>query len=434
MTRPCPVVPTNTGPHFEQLGCDIDTVQESICRQFMSDSPCGSEVCDVIPFFWELAAPESCYSTFIRALIVKREVVQFLMGCEAYSVDSYDRHRSLTDVTVADSRSDFRAQSQSTGNTARFQKGHGETRYDEASRGDSDGLSTREQRGTEVGDGTSTYRDDGRGGGFNNSSSVSSIEALEQRQHLRTVQAASQETGSRRDCNYEFSTNNTAGVGAGGAIVFLGIGGGMAGTFTGSGSEWRKYTQTGASDEETSFRETHTGAIHEINDERKSSGVHDWDSHFLADIEWNERDYEVRRNRDRNDARRHAEAHSHGDGDGLAEDKTEGRMASQGTSKVESRSDTTRTRSKTDVMTTIQLANSQRFRNLNMLYNQLTQQILHARARLRAQISPQIGYLGCNCSGCCTCGGSLRYAQVGLTDHQCNLMGLGRMYGSACSV
>lgn len=431
--RSCPTVPTNETFAFDKGLCDIGTIQEAICRQFVADSPCGSDVCDVIPFFWELAAAESCYSTYIRSLIVKREVVQFLMGCEAYSVDSYDRHRQLTDITVADSRSDFRAQSQSTGNTARFQKGHGETRYDEASRGISDGRSTREQRGSEVGDGESRYTDDGRGGGFNNSGSTTQIEALDQRQHLRTVQAASQETGSRRDCNYEFSQNNTAGQAAATAIVFLGIGGGIGGSFTGSGSEWRKYTQTSSSDFDSSFREIHNGSIHEIMDVRRGSGFHDWESFFLADIRWHDNDYEIRRNRDRHDSRRHTEAHSRGDGDGLAEDRTEGRMASQGTSKTETRSDTTRNRSKTDVMTTIQLSNSQRFRNLNSLYNQLTQQILHARARLKAQIAPMIGYMSCTCQGCCVCGGSARYVD-GLTSHQMTLMDLGRMYAAAASV
>jgi len=375
-----------------------------------------------IPAFFELVATEACGSTQLRLLLVKREVILALMGCEVYSVDTYDRHRRLDASIVADTVANLRSQAQSTGNSTRFQKGHGETRYDEASRGLTTGNMLRKQRGTEVGDGTSFYRDDGRGNGFNNSQSTNTILAHEDRDHTHLIEAFSREAGHRRDCNYEYSTNNTDGEAA--SVVVLPIA--ATASFTGSGSEWRKFTQTSASDTDSSSHITTDGVIHLVRDDRSGQGTHDWNSFFLADVEWSERDFEIRTNRDRTDVRRHAEAHAQGDGDGMSEEKTEGHNAAQGTAKVQSRSDTTRVLSRVENMTVIILLNSQRFRNLRYLYDQLTEQITHTKKQVRSGATPRISQLPCNCAGCCICGPTSRLSACGIDGHTLNLMGLGR--------
>lgn len=388
--------------------CDEQAIIDSIVRQLSNNSPCGDTLDVFIPALWELVAQESCGSLRLRTLLAKREALLLLMGCEAYSVDTYDRHREMTSVTVADSVTDSRSQSQSTGSSSRFSRGHGETRYDEVSNARSSTDMDRHDRSTETGDGTSFYRDDGSGNGFNNSQSSNSIDSRNTRFQRDEVSARSREVGYRTDCNYEYSTSNSNGAGA---SLILALG-----SFTGSGNEWRKFLKTRASDTDTSFRDSTHYMQHVIDDIRDEQGTHDWLSQFLADIEWSERDFDIRISRDRTDRRQHSEAHSRGDGDGMNEEKSEGRSSSQGTAKSETTSSTKRTIRRTDHMTTLQLANSQRFRNLQLIYDQMTTQIDRERRRVRARAGAYVAVLPCICSGCCQCGPSLRsmgYAALG---------------------
>lgn len=406
----------------DELTCQQDQIIAAIVRLFSASSPCSEDLSEIVPGFWDLVGFEACFNTALRALLVKRETVLFLMGCEAYSVDTQEKHYRLDGLKKEDSESNLRAQSQSTGNSTRFQRAHGETRYDETSNGRTDARATRVMRGTEVGDGESHYRDDGRGGGFNNSGSSNEIEALEQRQHLNTIEAASQETGFRKDCNYEYSENRSNQASFLLPIIPLSIGAGA----TSSTSEWRKFTSTRASDEDSSFRERHQGNIHEIRDERTGRGSHTWQNNFFADVAWNERDYEIRRSRDRSDHRRDTEAHAQGNGDGFFEDRTTAHNAAQGTAKIEARMDHTRTYSRVSSRNEVSLAGSQRFRNLLNLYDQLTEQIAHLKRRLRQRATARIGQLPCNCQGCCTC--MPRWSSCGLGGGAYSLCSLGRAY------
>lgn len=385
--------------------CDPTTVLESIKRQLAGASPCEDALLELIPVYWDLTAIEGCFSTYLHALLTKREAVLALMGCEVNSVDTYDRHRVLDGRTVADTQSTLRAQSQRTGNSVRYAVGHGETRYDEVNTARSVGTMDRHGLQTEVGDGTSTYRDDGRGSGFNNSRSVNSIEAVDTEIEHNESAGGGIEFGYRQDCNYEYSTNRTEGAGFGAAPVAV------AGQ-TGGGSEWRKWTKTRASDSDSSNFIRNWDNSRDVRDVRRSNGTHGWGSFFQADIEWHERDYEVRRGHDRSDTRRHAEAHARGDGDGMHEEKNEGRHAAQSTAKSEFQQTGSRTMNRVDSQTTVQLANSQRFKNLMRIYDQLTEQIEHEKNRFRGRATPSIATLPCRCQTCCVCVGRIAYGYV----------------------
>lgn len=382
---------------------------DALVRQLSGGSNCDQQLTSLIPAFWELTRAEGCYSNYIHMLLTKREAILALMGCEAYSVDQYDYHRVMDARTVADSVHDSRHQAQSTGDSVKFGVSHGETRYDEVNKARSTGDFNRHALATEVGDGRSFYRDDGHGDGFNNSQSTNTITVTDDETITNTVQGSSAETGSRSDCNYEYSTNHTVGSALGIIIAAF--------SFSGGGSEWRKYTKTRAHDDDRSFHESKHGRRRDVNDDRSGQGTHEWQSRFFADIEWHERDYEVRTNHDRSDTRRHAEAHASGDGDGLSEEKMEGRNAAQGTAKLESVGKTDRNMVRTDNINAIKLANSQRFRNLRLIYDQLTEQIELAKRRFRGRAFARVATMRCNCNACCHCLGIICLNQLGYRSH-----------------
>lgn len=381
------------------MACDVQTIIDGITRQLAGNSPCEDSLLELIPVYWELTSAEGCYSNYIHMLLTKRETILAMMGCEATSVDSYDKHRVMDGRTVGGSTSTLRSQSQSTGNSTRYSVGHGETRYDESNLSRSRGDIVRRARASEVGDGTSNYRDDGRGGGFNNSGSVSEIDSVETNLVQNKIDGGGEETGYTKDCNYEYSTNNTNGDAGGLPPIFI------AG-FSGTGSEWRKFVRTTHYNRDVSTTQTNWSHEHHIDDERRSRGSHGWSSFFQSDVEWHERDYEIRLNHDRSDTVRHSESHSHGDGDALSEDKLEGHNASQSTAKSEYKQEATRTSTKTDYLTQVTLANSQRFTNLQLLYDQLTQQIELAKKRYQSRAPAVIATLSCQCGSCCYCLGS----------------------------
>lgn len=398
------------------MTCDVNALQASIIRQFSASSPCGEELPDVIPAFWELAGFEACYNDYIRMLIVKREAVLFLMGCEVYSVDEYAMHFQMDDVRNADTVAKFTSQAQSTGNSTKFATGHGETRYDETNFARSNGDMVRHSRGTHTGDGVSDYRDDGRGTGFNNSFSTNSIEAVTTGFDDKTLNAAGTERGNRSDCNYEYSQNNSVGEGFLVAIV--------SGSATTTGSDWRKFTRNSSVDDDRTISTGRHFGQTDTLDERRGRGTHDWLSQFLSDIEWSENDFDIRVLRDRSDTRRHAEAHAQGNGDGLSEQKIEGHNAAQGTLKITGLSDTLRTHSRVWNRSLTNLAHSQRFKNLMRIYDQLTDQISHYKRRLRQRCGPSVGQLPCHCTNRCNCGPTLLRAQC-LPGNFSSLVSLG---------
>ncbi len=378
-------------------GCTDDALIASIIRQLGSGNPCDDTLKDLVPALWELTAAESCGSSRLHLLNAKREAILALMGCEAYSVDSYDFHRQLDGTIKADSVSDIRTQAQSTGNSTRFSLGQGATRYDENSNARSVGTMDRNDVATETGDGTSFYRDDGKGNGFNNSQSTTSILARDETNTINTVVATNQERGARRDCNYEISTGLQDGSGLG--ILPLVVVGA-----TGSVSEWRKFTTTSASDVDSALRTTKHSTIHAVSDFRDGQGTHDWLSQFLADIFWRDHDLDIKTAKDRTDTRRHQEAHAQGNGDGFSENKDEAHNAAQGTVKSESSSRSTRTARRVDSINAVTLANSQRFRNLQLIYDQITKQIVFEKKRIRMLFrGSNIATLPCCCKSRCCC-------------------------------
>lgn len=372
---------------------------EGLQRQLSAASPCDDTIFELIPVYWELTAAESCWSTYVHFLATKREMILAMMGCEAKSVDTAEKHRVMTSTTVADSQSFVRAQSQSTGSSSRFTTGHGETRYDEKSYALSRGDSDRHAFGSLVGDGTSFFRDDGRGSGSNVSSAWNEIEAVDTEVTQDQSESASTDTGFRSDCNYEYSQNQTHS--AQGTLIVA-----VAAATTGA-SEWRKYAFTRGADEDASNYIRNFAKSQDARDERRGQGSHNWFNFFNSNVEWHDRDYEVRRNHDRMDRSSHMEAQSQGDGDGMSEDKTEGKSSSQATGKSEYQGLTNRTHNVSDVINEHILINSQRFRNLTLLYDQITEQIEHAKARARANDRPLTAYLPCSCGSCLSCVGRM---------------------------
>lgn len=378
------------------MTCDPQTILDGLARQLASNSPCEDNLLELIPVFWDLTAQEGCYSTYLHMLLTKRETILAMMGCEANSVDSFDSHRVMDAKTVADSKSKLVTQAQSTGNATRYSTGHGETRYDETNTARSRRDMDRHGESTETGDGTGVYRDDGFGTGSNNSAAFNEIDAVDVALTNSESRGGSQETGFRSDCNYEYSTNNTNGQSAG--LPPLAVA-----SFSGGGSEWRKFTKTRAYDNDVSTHQTNQSSTHDVLDERRGQGTHTWGNFFQSDIEWHDRDYEIRRGHDRSDTEAHAEAHAQGNGDGFSEEKTRAHNASQGTATSTFDSLSTRTMNRTDSLTAIGLKNSQRFRNLRLLYDNLTLLIEQVKKRYRARATPYIAQLPCDCGTCCHC-------------------------------
>lgn len=381
------------------MSCCKNDILASIVRQLVAGSPCESEIPDIIPVFWDLVCSESGGDCLLQALLTKREAILFLMGCESYSVDTAESHYSLAASTVSDSSNDFRSQAQSTGSSNRFQKGHGETRYDEKSYAQKDMQSKRTGRAKETSDGSSFYRDDGKGSGFNKSNSTNFIQNRVNHQASTSLDGNGVGSGSRRDCNYEYSRNQTTGQSFGVPLIVVTFGAG----FTGTASEWRKYSQTkGVSFDR--YDSKFTGSATERDTGLTTSrGRHDWESVFTADIEWFEKEYIIRTHNERFDTRSDQFAHADGNGDGINEDRVESHNASQGTAQAQGNSNTLRTHSRVSNRSAFALANSQRFSNLLRLYDQLDEQIEHVRKRSKANSPPLLDIIPCNCNGSCCC-------------------------------
>ena len=376
-------------------GCCKEKIICSIIRQFSISSPCATQMCEVIPSFWDLVCPESGGNCHLTALLTKREAVLFLLGCEAYSVDESQSHYTMTAQAKADSRSDSRTQAQATGSSQKILDAHGETIYKEKSDSTSIYNSLRIGRAKDDTDGSSFYRDDGRGFGYNKSQSFSFLRNRINREMVRGATTNGSEHSRRRDCNYEYSHNNTSGIGVHLIIV--------AGSFTGTGSEWRKYQKTTARDLERELGGNFADGKETDSATSTTRSEHRWEDTFLADIEWFEKETTVRFHNERFDSRRTANAHSDGAGNGMHEQKEEGTSASQGTSQTVGDSETLRTASRVSNLDAFAVMNSQRFANLQNLYDQLTEQIDRLRRRLRAQAKPYIDVIPCACSSACCC-------------------------------
>lgn len=378
------------------MDCSTNKIVQSIIRQFSADNPCGYDLTQVVPAFWELAERESCFSNELRALLTKRELVLFLLGCQAYSSDFSQFDYSKDASTVSDTVSNTRAQAQSTGNSTRFQRGQGETKYSDASNSNTLGTGKRVMRGTQVGDSVLNFSDDGRGNGFNNSLSTSNRNESERRATSYTIDAIGGLDSLRRDCNYEYSTNNTDGKAFVLPVIPISIGL----SFTGTGSEWRKYTKQFGLESEEMRRDTATSASASHFRVSTSNGVRDWQTFFTADVKWHERYFDIVRRRDRHDHRRDTEAHFRGSGNGINEDKTNTHNAEQGTGLVEARSDTLRIASSVSNTNFVSLSNSQRFTNLRNIYDQLTERIALLKRRLRSTSKPSTGQMCCDTKIC----------------------------------
>lgn len=386
------------------MACCKDTIIQSIINQFSISSPCSQQMCDVIPAFWDMVATEACGSCQLTALLTKREAVLFLLGCEAYSIDTQESHYTMNAETKADSRSDSRTQAQSTGSSQKQMSAHGETRYDEKSEATSVYNAKRVGRAEENSDGSSFYRDDGRGSGFNRSQSFSFIQNRLDHNTFGGDVSNNRNQNSSSDCNYEYSQNNTNGWGTSENIVIAFTGN----SFSGTVSEWRKYQRTiGSGNGETTS--SHSSITSDSDTGLSTSrGTHDWQDTFLADIDWFEREHISRFHNERFDSRRTAFAHSDGNGAGMHEQKDETHSASQGTSQTVGDSETLRTGFRVSNLNAFAVANSQRFDNLQNLYDQITEQINHLRGRLRSTAKPYTNTMPCCCKSKCCCGPQLR--------------------------
>lgn len=379
----------------------MNCILDNICQQFRVGSPCDDTLCESIPIFWDLVCSESFGNCQLRTLLTRREAVLFLLGCEAYSTDETQSHYRMDANTVADTRSDSRTQAQATGSSTRFNNGKGATRYDENSKSRSDGSMKRTARSTEKEDWESFYRDDGRGYGFNISQSFNFIRNRVSRSADRGLNIIKSELGDRKDCNYEYSENTTKGRGA----YIIVAGGGV----TQSTSEWRKFSATDASSRDRDNESRFNTATENDTGLNTSRSTHTWGNDFKADIDWFNNSTEIRTIHDRSDTKRDASAEAQGNGDGINEEKTEGHSTAQGTSQTIGDSESNRTMSRVSNRTAFDLANSQRFRNLRLLYDQITEQIEHLKLRLRQRSLPVIDQLPCKRECLCTSHQNIRH-------------------------
>lgn len=377
------------------MGCSKDLIICSIIRQFSISSPCSVQMCEVIPAFWDLVCSESGGNCHLTALLTKREAVLFLLGCEAYSVDESQSHYNMTANSKADSRSDSISQAQATGSSQKLLDGHGETTYKEKSDSSSVYNSLRKGRAKDRTDGSSFYRDDGRGFAYNKSSSFSFVKNRLDHRLVRDATTIGARHARRRDCNYEYSRNQTDGQGYN--LVLL------AASFTGTGSEWRKYQQTTARDLDREISGNFADGYEKDSSLSTSRGEHRWEDTFLANIEWWDKETIIRFHNERFDSRKVAHAHSDGSGNGMHEQREENNSASQGTSQTVGDSETLRIASRVSNLDAFAIMNSQRFLNLQNLYDQLTEQINHLRRRLRSQAKPYLDVIPCVCSSACCC-------------------------------
>lgn len=382
------------------MACCKEEIICNIIKQFSINSPCATQMCEVIPAFWDMVSSEACGNCHLTALLTKREAVLFLLGCEAYSVDIAESHYTMSAEAKADSRADSNTQAQATGSSQKRMEAHGETKYDEKSNANSVYNMGRVGRAKEQTDGSSFYRDDGKGFGFNKSESFSFIRNRLSHISVQKDESIGNGEESRRDCNYEYSQNKTFGNGYGIPPV--------VGSFTSTSSDWRKYQRTnGVNNMVTEFKGS-ADAKDTDTDLSTTRGIHRWEDTFLADIYWYEKEYIQRFHNERMDSRRVATAHSDGAGNGMHEQKDETNSASQGTSLTVGDSETLRTASRVSNLSAFAIANSQRFTNLEGLYDQLTEQINHVRRRMRSNSKPLLDVIPCACKSECCCGKQLR--------------------------
>lgn len=370
---------------------DCPSCRDALANQLISSAgPCATDLCDIIESAWDTAAIEACGNDRLHFYVAKRNAVLALMGCEAYSTDEAFRQTQADSITKANSLSTLRSQQQSTGSTNRFARSHGESVFNEKSYARSTGDMDRHARSTETGDGRSTYRDDSRGNGFNNSDSLRTVIGDGEELTTRQVAETRTERGSRVDCNFESSYNTTNTVN--GVVGFppLVI---VAGDVTASRNEWRKFINRSENDTmvHTRFESTVSDAFRETNGTGNST--HTWLSQFFTDTEQHSLDTDIRVSRDRSDSRRHSEAQAVGNGNGLSEAKVESNSSAQGTLLSQANTNATATTTSTYNATGYTLANSQRFRNLRLLYDQLqariTREKWHIKMSQRALIATQ---------------------------------------------
>ncbi len=377
------------------MSCCKEQIICHIIRQLNSNSACSSEIDIVIPAFWDLVCVEAGGNCNLHALLTKREAILFLLGCEAYSVDTAESHYSMSANAISDSRNDYQSQMQSTGSSNKFAIGTGNSKYNEKSSSHQTYDSLRKGRAKDKSDGDSFYRDDGRGFGFNKSEAFNTIDNIVTHANEREIKHSTFEDGARRDCNYEYSTNNTVGDAYNFVVVLA--------SYTGSASEWRKYISTNALN--TDRTEGTTRALQTERDFglTTSRGTHRWENTFLADIEWTEKEYIIRFHNERFDSRRYSQAHSDGVGDSIDESKVRSHAATQSTMQATGDSEVNRTVSRVSNLSQFSINNSQRFSNLTNIYDQLTEQIARLRRRIRQTALPKIAVLACNCYGECCC-------------------------------
>lgn len=377
--------------------------------------PCAPDLGDIIESAWETAIIEACGNPKLQFYVAKRNAVLALMGCEAYAVDEKFKQTQHDAVNKANSLSTLRSQAQSTGSTNRFARAHGESVFNENSRARSAGDMDRHARSTETGDGRSTYRDDSKGNGFNNSDSLRGVVGDGESKYLRLITMDNREQGDQVDCNFESSYNTTNTVN--GVVGFppLVI---VAGDVTASRNEWRKYINRSGSHTRSRSRLITTNQDGFKQTDASGTSTHSWLSQFFSDTEQHSLDTDIRVSHDRTDSRRHAEAQAVGNGNGLSEAKVESNSSSQGTSLSEAKTDSVSTSQSTFNSSGYSLANSQRFRNLRLLYDQLNLRIIREKSHIRNSQPALIATQECN-SLCSQTSRNARFSRLAAAGMQC---------------
>lgn len=356
----------------------------------------------------------ACYSSQLLFLVAKRIVVLMLMGCEVQSVDTRFKQSTSDSRAVNAANSQMRAQAQATNSANRFVLSHGESKYDELSKSKVRGTVDRHAVSNEKGDGLSTFRDDSRGSGYNNSNSVRNTIGLGVWDHLTVENERQRLDMARTDCNFESSYQRQAGVADVVGFGLFQFGTIVSGDGKTAQGEWRKYIRRNENRLHTitatstisgnQFRETNT----------LGNSTHKWQSLFFTDTQTDAVDYDVRTAHDRSDSRRHSEAQAQGLGNGLSEAKIEGNSSAQGTTLSEANANRDQSHIATSNSTGYTLANSQRFSNLRMLYDQLSQRIDLIRRRIKMRSIPLIGELSCHSLPTCSVTALSRLLHAGM--------------------
>ena len=375
--------------------CKEKIIQRIIC-QFSGG--CASQLKDVLPFYWDMALCISGGNCELQMLIVRQQAIGFLMGCEAQSYDTEESHFTLVAEARATVRSDFNSQLQSTSSSNRFGNEKGETKYDESNNAQSEYNSLRTGRAEDVSDGSSFFRDDGRGFGTNRSDSFNFIRNRTNHLLARKVNRINKSANGHHDCNWEYSHNNKSGSAG---TISAGILGGYG--FTGSTSEWRKYQRSQSQGSDHDEATNYADGYEDDDGLHTTRGTHRWEDQFLGDIEWLDKEAIKRFHNERFDSRREASAHAEGAGNGLNERRDEMHSAAQGTGQQRGDGESHRLSTRNSNLNAFQVLNSQRFTNLLRLYDQLVEQIAHVRKRIIANSLPAIDVIPCYCYGECCC-------------------------------